>query len=200
MTETVIKHGEEVVEGKIVVSPFAREFNQRFSENSYFNGTWEKVVELVSENWENNEPGTGSEDGDTLLIRIPDTEGFFSPVAEITAENEHMIQEETRPRRKGEKPVTTRFIIGEKVPANVVKVVVYRADVLAKDNDRSSDAEWEIICILAQPQENVPMHPHTMERNNNNDEGGTYREYSDEEWVEAREFWAKHVYIREEEA
>lgn len=199
MTETIIKNGVPVVEGKISVSPFAREFNQRVSENSYFDGEWDRVVELVESNWDNNEPGTGSEDGDTLLIRIPQTDGFFSPIAKITDENAHQVQEETRPRRKGEKPVTTRFINGNKTPANVVKVVVYRADVLAKDNDRSSDAEWEIICILAQPQENVPMHPHTMERNNNHDVGGTYREYTTEEWSEAREFWANHVYIRETE-
>lgn len=196
--KTIMKHGVEVVENKIVVSPFAKTFNTKQGDNSYYEGTWEQLTELVKENWNNQEPGTGSVGGDTILVNIPNTEGFYSPIAKITDNNRHLIQEETSPRREGEKPVTSRFIIGEKTKADYVKVVLYRADVLAKDNDRSSDAEWEIICILAQPYEKVPMHPHTMERNNNHDPGGTYREYTDEEWEEARSFWDSHVYIRQE--
>lgn len=194
----VMKNGVEVVEGKITVSPFAQSFNQRVGENAYYDGEWSDVVSMVKENWDNQEPGTGSKDGDTLLIRIPITDNFYSPIVPITPENEHLIMEENNIRQEGEKPVVTRFIVGKKEQANVVKIVMYRADVLALDNDRSSNAEWEIIAILAQPEENTPMHPVTMERNANNDEGGTYREYSDQEWAEARDYWAKHVYMREQ--
>ena len=33
-----------------------------------------------------------------------------------------------------------------------------------------------------------------MERNSANAEGGTYREYTPEEWETSRAFWANHAY------
>lgn len=99
-------------------------------------------------------------------------------------------------RNDGEKPVLTKIMHGvEKPAANVVKIVVYRADVLAADDGRSTDAEWEIVAILAQDEENVPMNPSTMLRNANHDEGGTLRTYSDQEWIDAYAYWENHAFI-----
>ena len=53
-------------------------------------------------------------------------------------------------RRKGEEPyLQVEAVGGDKLPAKVVEVVLYRHDVLGRD--ASSEAEWEIISINARP-------------------------------------------------
>lgn len=191
----VEKHGVKVIDGAIAVSGFAQNFNRPDASESHYEGSWEELSELVKTHWENNEPGTGSVDGDVLLINVP-PKGFYTPIVEVTTENEKFIIEEDYFRQEGEKPVKKRTLPGfDKSPAKFAKIVVYRADVLEKDSDRSSDAEWEIIAILAQDQENVPMDPETMKRNNENEVGGTYREYTQKEWDDAHSYWNTHVKV-----
>lgn len=198
MSETVIKHGVPVVEGAISVSDFARNVNVRSNPgSSYFEGSWDELVGLVRTHWESQEPGTGSVDGDVVLVRVP-VAGFFTPIVRVTEENEHLVQVEEYVRQEGEKPVLRRYVPGVGCsPAEVVKIVCYRADVLAQDAGRSSDAEWEIITILAQLDEHTPMNPVVMLRNSNHEVGGTFREYSDEEWAEAYAYWDVHAYAGE---
>lgn len=197
MGELVMKNGELVVEGKVVVGGFLREVVSKDNgKNSRFSGTFEELEQLVSENFWNVEAGTGSVDGDVVLVKVP-AEGFFSTVAEITDENRHLLVYENVARVEGEAPVLKKFLVGvEPVPANFVKIVCYRADTLARDGGRTSDAEWEIVAILSQTVENVPMEPSTMRRNSNRDVGGTYREYTLEEWVESEKFWANHAHVK----
>lgn len=194
----VEKYGIMVAEGEVAVSDFAQTFNLKESSNSYYDGSWDEVVALVQTHWDNNEPGTGSVDGDVILVNVP-AANFYSPIVKITDENKHLVVTEEKVRREGEKPVLTRYIIGEKPEAKFVQVVVYRADTLDRDDGRSSDAEWEIIAINAQLDKHTPMDPETMKRNNNHDKGGTYREYSDAQWAEAYEYWENHAYIKESE-
>jgi hypothetical protein len=195
--QKVVRHGVEVVKGKIAVSNFARSFNQRKGENSYYEGSWTNLVSLVKQYWKDQEPGTGSVNGDVVLVNVPPA-GFYTPIVEVTPENQHLVEEKEVIRQEGEKPVTMKMMKGKKPPAEHVQIVVYRADVLAQDNDRSSDAEWEIIAIKAQIDRVTPMHPTTMLRNANHDEGGTLREYSQEEWDAAYSYWASHAYIVED--
>lgn len=195
MTQTIISHGVPIIPGKITCSNFIKEFAKKSGSNSYYDKSWEELEKLVKENFNNNEPGTGSIDGDVLLVNVP-PHGFHTSIIEITNDNRHLVEEIFEPRVEGEKPVITRVIRGlDKPPAKFVKIVIYRADVLAKDSDRSSDAEWEIVAILAQDEEHVPMTPNTMLRNNNHEKGGTYREYTDAEWEEAYNYWDNHAKI-----
>lgn len=190
-------HGVMVVKSKYQAGDFIKNFNQRQGSESYYEGTWEELEALVKNNKDNFEPGTGSVNNDVVLVRVP-AQGFYTSIARITEENKHLVEEREHVRQEGETPVTLKYMKGVKPPASVVKIVCYRADVLDKDNDRSTDAEWEIIAILAQEEEEVPMHPTTMSRNANHDEGGTYREYSQKEWEEAYSYWADHVYVEED--
>lgn len=191
-----MKHGVEVVEGKIAVSGFAKTFNKREGLNSYFEGSWETLVKLVAQNWKNQEPGTGSINGDVILVNVP-AEGFKTSITEITDENKHLVEKREHVRQDGEKPVSMKVLKGVKPPAKYVQVVVYRADTLAQDNDRSSDAEWEIIAVNAQLDLDTPMHPTTMLRNENHEDGGTLRSYSDSEWSASETYWETHAYIEE---
>jgi len=197
--DLVLSNGEMVIKDLVKASDFVKGFSTRIGHNSYFNGTWVELEVLVMQHFKNNEPGTGSVNGDVLLVNVP-AENFHTSIIEITDENRHLVEEIEYVRQAGEKPVITRVIKNiDKPAANFAKVVLYRADILAKDNDRSTMAEWEIISINAQNEESVPMSPKTMLRNTNNETGGTYREYTEEQWNEAYEYWNNHasIYITE---
>lgn len=197
MTELTLSHGQLVRKGKVGTSNFVKGFSVREGSNSYFSGTWEELELLVEKHFEDNEPGTGSVDGDVLLVNVP-AEGFHTSIVKIDDTNKHLVEEITEARVEGEKPVTSRVIRGIRKPeAKYAKIVIYRADVLAQDDDRSTDAEWEIVSVNAQNYEVVPMSPSTMLRNANHEEGGTYREYTDEQWAESEAFWAEHANIYE---
>ena len=188
-----LSHGQWVRAGEVGVSSFLREVVAKRGNNRY-SGSLEELAELTKNRLGFAEAGTGSQDGDVLLVPLP-TANFYTDIVKITADNEHLVEEVTEARVEGEAPVTKRIVKGaQPAPAAVVKIVVYRADTLARDDNRSTQDEWEIVAMLTQPQESVPMHPTTMERNSRHEKGGTYREYSEEQWEEARTFWAEHAY------
>lgn len=192
-----LSHGQWVRKGEVGVSDFLKAVAEKRDENNRYRGTYEDLARLTKAHLAQAEPGTGSQDGDVLLVPVP-PEGFYTNIIEITDENRHLVEEIYEARRDGEAPVAKRIVKGAShAPAQVVKIVTYRADVLAKDDDRSTQDEWEIVAILAQPEENVPMHPTTMERNASNATGGTLRTYTDEQWAEARAYWDRHAFADE---
>lgn len=196
--ELVLSHGEMVLKDRFKAGDFVRGFSIRLGANSYFGGSWEELEALVEQHRTDFEPGTGSVDNDVILVNVP-ADNFFTAVAAIDDSNAHLVREELVARRKGEKPVISRRIIGKKPPARFAQIVCYRADVLARDAGRTTDAEWEIIAILASDEKSVPMDPVTMLRNANHDEGGTFREYTAEEWATSYAYWATHAYVKETE-
>lgn len=195
MGQLEFSHGQWVNKGRVGASEFVKGFSTRIGANSYYDGTWEDLCTLVENHFEDNEPGTGSVDGDVLLVNVP-PQGFHTSIVKITPHNKHMVEEIEYVRAPGEKPVITNVIKDIPKPdAKFAKIVVYRADVLAQDNDRSTDCEWEIVSINAQNDEIVPMSPTTMLRNTNHEQGGTYREYTYQEWSEAYAYWNNHASI-----
>lgn len=191
----VMKRGELVKEGKIALGEFCKKFNKPDSMQGYYEGTEEELSQLIKDNFHKAIPGTGSVDGDVVLVPLP-PKGFVNSIVKITPENEHLLSYREEPRMEGEKPVRTAvFESMTKIPAKNALAVVYRADTLGRDNNRTTDAEYEIVAILAQEEEGViPMHPNEMERNSKQEEGGTYREYTEKEWADARDYWSKHAY------
>ena len=200
MTEqTVVSHGVEVVPGKVAVSDFLKEAVEKTGGNRKFSGSFEELEALTSANLSHWKPGVGAVDGDVRIVELP-SEGFFTEIVPITEQNKRLLEVVFNPRREGEEAVPTLILRGiEPAQAASVGIVVYRADVLAKDNGRSSDAEWEIVAILADPElpegEEVPMHPATMARNAAHLRGGTFREYGAEEWLKATLFWQRHARV-----
>lgn len=84
-------------------------------------------------------------------------------------------------------------------------VVLYRKDVLALKDERSTDAEWEVVAHLTssidQPE---PMHPDTLLANHFELSGGTPTGMSPEEFQNSlREsvlFWKNRVMVSEEKS
>ena len=79
--------------------------------------------------------------------------------------------------------------------AGRIEYILYRQDVLAENDEQSTDAEWELISIHAIPEgvDKLPMGPVTMMRNQLELTGGTKAHYSLDEWAEAVRFWQKYA-------
>lgn len=193
--DLTIKHGVPVREGAIAISGFLREVTALG--NALFDGSHQDLLDLAHRHFHDSEPGTGSVDGDVLLIRVP-SDGFRTNIVPITADNAFQVEIVNSARVDGESavPTLTIYTNDEFPKAAVVKLVAYRADVLELDDDRTSDAEWELVAINAQPEDDTPMHPETMKRNALDQIGGTLREYTAEEWERAEAYWGMHAYLR----
>ena len=104
-------------------------------------------------------------------------------------------------RRPEEKPyIQTRAVTGTPLSAGAVQLIVYRHDVLAENQEHSTNADWELISIHAVPKgvEALPMGPVTMMRNQLKLPGGTEAVYSTEEWAESVRFWQEYVALEPE--
>lgn len=196
--QTILSHSVEVLPGKVEASGFLKEAIEKAKGNRKFSGTLEELEALAEAHIENWKPGVGSVEGDVRIVSVP-TDGFFTDIVRITEANEHRLELSYNSRREGEEPFPNYFLRGiEPAAAATVGIVVYRADVLARDSDRSSLAEWEIVAILTDPElpegKSVPMSPATMARNAAHLKGGTFREYSSEQWLESILFWQRHAH------
>lgn len=101
-------------------------------------------------------------------------------------------------RQKQEEPyIQIRALNGIPLPAEKVEFILYRHDVLAENDEQSTDAEWELISIQAIPVgiKNFPMGPVTMMRNQLDLIGGTKASYSSEQWAESVRFWQQYAAI-----
>ncbi|MBU2502315.1 DUF3228 family protein, partial [bacterium] len=79
-------------------------------------------------------------------------------------------------------------------------VVLYSREALLENGGtRSGDADWEIVCLLAGPEEDEPMDPLTMARNMLAKPGGTPCTYTAEQFAEAVWYWAARAAAMPEE-
>lgn len=156
---------------------------------SHFEGTWEELIQLVSENFAQAKPGY--RDG-VLLVPVPAAR-FRSGIVEVTKDTR--LKTTFEPRRPEEVSFLQTVAVGaEKLPAKYVEIVIYRHDVLAENDDHSTDASWEIISINARPtEEPEPLTPVAMARNMLGLPGGTMAEYSAEQFAHSIIYWSSRV-------
>jgi len=188
---------------KIGVSEFVKR-QTKDSKFSYFDGAWDKLVELVNENFD-LEQRPGYRDG-VILVQVPPYD-FYSSVLKMDDSME--VQVNFDARQEGEEPYLSVVAKNaEKSCAKLVDIVLYRHDVLEEDGDCSTDAEWEIVSINVSPDVvEIPMDPMTRARNILHLKGGTdakIEDLSKDELVNlvktmAKEvvFWNTHVHTGE---
>lgn len=156
------------------------------SKYSHFRGTWKELVELVESHFD--EARQGYRDG-VLLIPLP-SGNFFSGVVELSESTP--LYAKFAARRKDEEPYLQVTAAGEKSPAKAVEVIIYRHDVLG--DDATAEAEWEIVSLNARSTvEPESMTPITMARNFLGLVGGTWAEYTAQEFAESILFWSKRA-------
>lgn len=174
----------------IAINSFCRS-NHTTSKGSHYAGSEESLLALVATAWADRKPGFT--DG-VWEVTVP-PEGFFAGVVSLVVNPKAVLHASFRPRREGESPVLD--VRGEaclKHPASLVRIICYSHDLLAADGDNSTDAEFEVVTILAEPTgEAGPMPPITMARNFLGIAGGTNSEFSAEDFALSIIYWAKHV-------
>ena len=183
---------------KVACSEFVKRQTEE-SGFSYFSGTWEVLEALVNVNMlipGNVKPGY--KDG-VILVKVPAevitnkwSWYFYSAIVDITPSTK--LSAHYAPRIPGEDPYIRIATKAKKQRAKYVEIVCYRHDVLEEDNDRSTDAEWEIICIKARTsEEEEPMHYYTMARNHLHIKGGTQANFSANDFAKSIIYWNTHV-------
>jgi hypothetical protein len=165
--------------------------NHTESKGSHYSGSEESLLALVRAGWEGKK--AGFTDG-VWEVTVP-AEGFFSGVVDLKANPKAVLLPSFAPRRDGEDPVlSVRGEAALKAPAGQVRIIVYSHDVLAADGDNSTEADFEVITILAEPAgEPAPMPPITMARNLLGLSGGTKGEFSPEDFAKSIMYWAQNV-------
>ena len=163
---------------------------------SHYTGNPQDVIDRVRENWDRREIGMGAESIDDVCVVPVPNDGFRCGFVRVDRAK-FLLAEVTR-RQEHEDPyvrVTADGAAPEE--AKFVKVVLYAAHELEKNGEsRSTDCDWEIVCIIASPVENEPMHPLAMARNQLAMPGGTPRHYTSDEWAEAVWYWNQYVQVR----
>lgn len=159
---------------------------------SHFDGDWYLLEELVRYvvTYFPQSIRPGYRDG-VILVDVPHYK-FYSSIVEIDEKTK--LEVNYAPRVPGEDSFIRIAAVGKKQPAQYVTIVLYRHDVLAEDNDRSTDAEWEIIAIKARTSiEEEPMDPYTMARNFLHLKGGTKGDFTAEQFAKSIIYWNNHV-------
>jgi hypothetical protein len=132
---------------------------------------------------------SGYKDG-VILVDL-DPFQFRSAIVDLTEDTKLAVN--YAPRRKGEDAFIRVSAKAEKQPAKHASVVLYRHDVLAENNERETDAEWEIVAIKARvTDEEEPMDPYTMARNFLHLKGGTKGDFTAEQFAKSIVYWNSH--------
>jgi hypothetical protein len=165
---------------------------------SHFEGTWEELENLASQFINTGYCRQGYKPG-VILINMPGVDKYGVPVLNRFRSATVKITDETRlrvsfaPRVEGEAPFIRIAAKNKKQPAAAVDLICYHADVLAEDDDRSTNADWEIIAIKARASlEEEPMDPYTMARNFLHLKGGTKGDFTAEQFAKSIVFWNDH--------
>jgi Protein of unknown function (DUF3228) len=167
------------------------------SGHSHFDGDWEeleKYCDLILDTplLASQLIRPGYRDGVVLLDLDRMAFRFRSAIIDLTGDTK--LRANYAPRRPEEAPFIRLSAKAEKQVAKHVSIVLYRHDVLAENNERETDAEWEIVCIKARTsEEEEPMDPYTMARNFLHLKGGTKGDFSAEDFAKSIIYWNNHV-------
>lgn len=157
---------------------------------SHFVGDWSILEQFAEAEMKNpKRVHQGYRDGVIIVDMIPF--GFRSAIVDLDEESK--LTANFAPRRPGEDAFIRVSAKAEKQVAKYAQVVLYRHDVLAENNERETDAEWEIVAIKARvTEEEEPMDPYTMARNFLHLKGGTKGDFTAEQFAKSIVYWNNH--------
>ena len=123
---------------------------------------------------------------------------FVCPFVKLDSSTE--LKSKVVSRQKGEESyIQIRAKAGIPVEAGRIEYILYRHDVLAENNEQSSNEAWELISIHAIPKgiKKLPIGPVTMMRNQLELKGGTKAEYTSDEWADSVRFWQQYAALED---
>lgn len=189
------KERDNIIMEKVAVNKFVRRQIKRSGKTYSESLSFEAIAQDAEKRMANGHYIEGYRDG--VLIVNGSTEiihEFECPFIKID-ENTKLVSQLIQ-RQPSEKPyIQTRAKSGTPVKAWKIEYILYRHDVLAENDEQSTNAEWELISIHAIPEgvDKLPMGPVTMMRNQLELTGGTKAHYSSEEWAESVQFWQEYA-------
>ena len=182
----------------ITWSKFAAERHVRGSGNSFFRVApfavpgEDEVIERVHSNWDLRKPGTGETGLDRKILVPVSPDGFY--VSMTPLRDDLPLKAEVVRRQPHEDPYVEIYLdvkdaerLGlDYIPAKFCDIVLYSKDTLLENNgERSSDADWEIVAVLARLGQEDHMPALTMARNFLEKAGGTKSVYTAQEFAES---------------
>jgi len=176
------------------ISDFVRRQTEG-SEFSYWSGTDQGLLQLASDYFDKAK--AGYRDGVCLVPVL--AEGFFSAL--VVLEEGDCLEGTYKARQAGEEPRKSTCVTGKsKVAAVTVDLILYRHDVLAENNEQSSEAAWEIISINANSVDGeMPIGVGALLANHFELSGGTATGMTDSEFVatlkESVIFWKDKAFV-----
>ncbi len=178
---------------QVAVNDFVRR-QTAGSGKTYCTGwTFQEIAAHAEERLQAGHFRPGYRDGVVLVaVAAEEVWHFKCPLVKITESTQ--LQARYVRRRDGEEPyLQVRALEGKPLPAGKVELVLYSHEVLAENDEHTTDAPWELISINAVPEgiDVLPMGPVTMMRNQLELPGGTAAHYSSEEWAESVRFWQR---------
>ena len=180
---------------KVGVNNFARRQIKGSGKTYSSNLTFEEMALDAQNQMSKGKFNEGYRDGvRTVKASSVNIKSFYCPYVKID-EKTQLVSKVVR-RQNGEQPyIQTRAISGTPLDAESVEYILYRNDVLAENDENTTNLDWELISIHAIPKgiKKMPMGPVTMMRNQKDLEGGTKAYYTSEEWADSVEFWQKYA-------
>jgi hypothetical protein len=178
-------------------SDFAKKQHTPESGNSFTTLDALSVVGLVLLCWDARVPGAGEKDlSRKVLVPLPEYtyEYFRCPRVELTPDLP--LKARVAQRQEGEDYYVETYVDGDEAdrlgielkysPVTSVNVVCYSKEALLDNGGtRSTNCDWEIVCLLASGRKNEKMEPLTMARNYLEKPGGTFTDYTAREFAEA---------------
>jgi len=147
------------------------EFVKRQSYDSQYTdykGSWNDLVNRTTEEFKKGNYSPGYRDGVILVHMDPVEVGLFYTYNDFPLFEGMKLSAsyEKTAGREHEPPQIKVKIEEDKKHCKFVDIVLYRHDVLAENNENTTDAEWEIISINGRlSEEPLPMEPLTIVRN-----------------------------------
>lgn len=163
---------------------------------SYFRYDQNALPTRIKRCWPNRRLAKGCSDINAVCeVPLDGIEDFVTST--INVKDATNITAELYRRQPHEDPYIKLYADGPTVPCKFASVILYSAAELLKNGgERSSDADYEIVCVIASDCGNEPMSPLAMARNQLAMPGGTPRMYTSEEWAEAVYYWSGKIQKR----
>jgi hypothetical protein len=134
------------------------------------------VASMAERAFDEDEFSKGYRDG-VVIVHLPedDARWFYTYTDFPMFEGMKLkVGYKKTPGREHEPARVQVEILEPKKQCNFVDVILYRADVLEEDGDRSTNAEWEVVSINGRLKEKAaPIDPLTIVRNYKHLPGGT---------------------------
>jgi len=162
--------------------------------HSYFEGSESELLDLAAAHWSKRRPGAGRTDLSKVVV-VPVPADRFVCGTVLVDESTRLEARFTR-RQAHEDGYVELSADGPREPARHAAVVFYSAATLLENGgERSSDADWELVCVIASPVADEPMDPLTMARNMLAESGGTPCDYTAQQFAESVWYWASRAAV-----